>query len=128
MSKLDCVLVILAVGPEGDKPGEKWDIRGFYTPLAIPGRTDLLGETVLVCPFRSEHDAYEAEMALEGMRGVLVSSPPGITFQLYPEALEIRVAAEPSLFEIRPALRVGMQNPITGALVLPGDVLNHRTT
>ena len=119
MSKPDNVFVILAVGPVGAEPGAKWDMRGFHTPLAIPGRTDLLGETVLVCAFRSEHDANEAEMALEGMRGVSVSSPPGVDFDLFPEALQIRVAMEPFLFQIRPALRVGEKNPITCALVLP---------
>jgi len=128
MSKFSDVFVILGVGPPDSGHCAKWDIRGFHCPLVVPGRTDLLGETVLICAFRSEHDANEAEMALEGLRGVSVASPPGVEFQLYPEALRIRVAAEPSLFEIRPALRVGEQNPITGALVLPSCDLNNWTT
>jgi hypothetical protein len=113
------VFVILAVGHPYPGHCAKWDIRGFHCPLVLPGRTDLLGEAVLLCAFRSEHDATLAEMALEGQRGVSVCSPPGVEFDLYPEALEIRVAVEPSHFEIRPALRVGEQNPISGALVLP---------
>ena len=126
MSKPDNLFLVVAGIPEHAL--DKWDIRGFHTPLVIPGSRDLFGETVLYCAFRSEHDAYEAEIALEGMRGVSMCAPAGVEFQLFPEALEIRACSQMIRFEIRPALRVGEQNPITGALVLPSLDLNQWTT